>query len=382
MSAQSKSNARLRISGIETFLVSYPVTGRFKFFPASAGPPATRDTVVVRITAEGGLVGWGQSVPSPTWSYETVETVRSTIDRYLGPALLGLDAFEAGHVRQVLNRTIANSFSIGQPICKSGIDLALCDLVGRTLSQPAGAGWGRVGRQQITLSWTVDVGSLPEVEMTVAAAAARGFHHFNVKVGNDPDLDVQTCREIRRLAPECFLWVDANGGYDLDTALHVAREFADAGVAGFEQPFPANRLSWYARLKRQQALPILMDEGIVSLIDLEEFHQLGLLDGVAMKVARCGGLTESQRILEYMQQNGLLFFASGLTDPDLALAACLQLFGAYELERPAALNAPQFLQGSILAQPLTIQGDQALVPAGPGLGVYVDETKLRAAEMM
>jgi L-alanine-DL-glutamate epimerase-like enolase superfamily enzyme len=223
----------------------------------------------------------------------------------------------------------------------------------------------------------VDVLRAEEIEATVAAAQRQGFHHFNIKVGRDAILDVQACREIRQLAPNAFIWVDANGGYDLDTALSIAPQFADAGVAALEQPFPANRLSWYARLRRQSALPVLMDEGIVSLVDLIEFHQLDLLDGVAMKVSRCGGLTEAQRIAEYLRENELLFFASGLTDPDLALAASLLLFGAYDLDRPAALNAPQFLTGSILESPVVIEGDQAFVPDGSGLGVTVDESRFR-----
>ncbi|MBW3596372.1 MAG: mandelate racemase, partial [Planctomycetes bacterium] len=90
----------------------------------------------------------------------------------------------------------------------------------------------------------------------------------------------------------------------------------------------------------------------------------------------CGGLTEARRILQYIEDHGLLFFASGLTDPDLSLAASLALFGAFGLERPAALNAPQFLSGTILSTPLQIEGDQATVPTGPGLGVHVDPEKL------
>lgn len=367
---------RFPIASIETFVVSYPVTGQFRFF-ATTARPRFRDTVVVKITAKDGLVGWGQSVPSPTWSYETIETVQSTIDFHLAPALVGVDVFDQQKIWSILNRTIANSFSTGQPICKAGIDLALCDLVGQIRSQPASASWQRADRKQITLSWTVDVSDLGQVETVVREATEKGFHHFNVKVGRDAALDVQVCQELRRLAPSAFVWVDANGGYDLATALEMTPRFANAGIAALEQPFPANRLSWYARLKQQQVLPVLMDEGIVSLADLEEFHRLGLLDGVAMKVARCGGLMESQRILEYMYQNGLLFYGSGLTDPDLALAACLQLFGAYDLDRPAALNAPQFLEGSILTDPLVIHGDQAMVPTGAGLGVRVDEGRMR-----
>jgi muconate cycloisomerase len=367
-----------RIATVETFLVRYPVIGKFKFFKSSRNRPTTRDTVLVKITDDGGRIGWGQSVPSPTWSYETPETVRTTIDRYLGPALVGCDAFDMDAIWRVMNQTIAGSFSTGQPICKAGIDLALHDLAGHILKESATERWGRQARSTVSLSWTVDAQNLHEVVDTVAEAHRRGYRNFNVKVGSDAALDVLVCREIRRLAPAAFVWVDANGGYDIDTALSVAPRFADEGVAALEQPLASNRLTAYKRLRRQKALPILLDEPIVSLADLEEFHQLGLLDGVAMKVSRCGGLTESRRIVEYLQEHGLLFFASGLTDPDLALSACLLLFGVYGLERPAALNGPQYLGRSILRSPLKIEGDQAQVPRGYGLGVAVDESQINS----
>jgi L-alanine-DL-glutamate epimerase-like enolase superfamily enzyme len=339
-----------------------------------------RSCVVVKIVDENGNVGWGQSVPSHTWSYETLETVKTTIDGYLTPALKGQDAFDAAAIQTIMDRTIAPSFSTGQPICKAGIDLALFDLTGRILGQSAAQRWGRESRSKITISWTLNPKSLGELPGLIEQAHERGFRRFNVKIGGDVKFDIDVCREIRRLAPDAFVWVDANGGYDLETALAAAPAYADLGMAALEQPLPANRLSWYRKLNRQGALPILMDEPIVSAVDVEEFHRLGLLDGVAMKVSRCGGLTEARKVLDYVEQNGLLFFASGLTDPDLSFAASLVLFGAYQLDRPAALNAPQFLTGSLLEKPIEVIGDQAAVPAGPGLGVAVDPSKLPALQ--
>jgi muconate cycloisomerase len=105
---------------------------------------------------------------------------------------------------------------------------------------------------------------------------------------------------------------------------------------------------------------------------------LGLLDGVAMKPARCGGLTEARRQIELLRDRGLMWLGSGLTDPDLSLAASLALYGAFGLEQPAALNGPQFLQGSLLRQPLEVENGEIRVPIGPGLGVEVDETRLEA----
>ena len=364
------------ITAVDTFAVSYPISGFFKFFRPRDGVAAGRETVVVRVRDESGHVGWGQCVPSPSWSYETLETAKTTIDRYLGPALIGRDPFDAAAIETILQRTIAPSFSIGQPLCKAGIDLALFDLTGRIAGQTASQRWGREGCRSVTLSWTLNPQSLDELPELVEQAHQRGYRHFNVKVAPDPSFDLELCRQLRRLAPDAFIWVDANGGYDEQVALEIAPKLADLEIAAFEQPLPAGRLRGFRRLKQQGALPILMDEPIISLVELAEFHQLGLLDGVAMKVSRCGGLAKARRIVEYLQQNGLRFYASGLTDPDLSLAASLLLFGAYGLEHPAALNGPQFLSESLLTNPIEVIGDEATVPTGIGLGVDVDETAL------
>lgn len=364
------------IARIETFPVTYPTAGYFKFFTGPRGEPTGRPSLVVKITAADGTVGWGQSVPSHRWSYETIETVQSTLQHYLAPVLEGRDVFDADGIHAAMKSVVADSFSTGSPICKAGVDLALFDLTGKLLGQSAAQRWGRRGRDKITLSWTVNARTLDEAEAVVAEGKARGYRHFNVKVAPDPHFDLELCRLIQRLAPDGFLWPDANGGYDEATALAVAPKLADLGVPVLEQPLPANRLLGYRELKRQGALPILMDEGIVSCVELEAFIKLDLLDGVAIKVARCGGINEARRQIEMARDAGLIWLGSGLSDPDLSLAASLALYGAYDLDRPAALNGPQFLTGSVLAQPLAPVNGELSVPTGAGLGVTVAESRL------
>ncbi|MBL9134336.1 MAG: hypothetical protein JNK85_00645 [Verrucomicrobiales bacterium] len=364
------------LTKIETFPMIYPTVGRFKFFEGPKGRPAGRPAVLIKVTADDGTVGWGQSVPVPRWSYETLESVVTTIDKYLAPELIGQDPFDTDALHAAMTRVIAPSFSTGQPICKAGIDLALFDLTGKLLGQSAAERWRREGLGRITLSWTLNPRTLDEVEPLIEQGRARGYKNFNVKVAPDPKFDLELCRMVKRLVPDGFLWPDANGGYDEATALIVAPKLADLGVAVLEQPLPANRLGGYRRLKQQGALPILMDEGIVSSVELEEFIELKLLDGVAMKPARCGGITEAKRQIERLLDAGMMWLGSGLTDPDVSLAASLSLYGAFGLKYPAALNGPQFVEGSVLASPFVVRDGRLEVPQGPGLGVAVDEAKL------
>lgn len=360
------------IRNVDVFPVIYPVTGHFRFFPKPQRP-----AVFVKITCEDGATGWGQSVPTHTWSYETVESVTTSLRDYLAPAVIGRNPLDIAGAHQAMNKAIAPSFSTGMPIAKAGIDLALHDLSARLAKRPLAALWGRSGRDRITLSWTVNPRSLNEAEATVEDGRKRGYRHFNIKVAPDPRFDLELAKVVRRLVPDCFLWADANGGYDLASALAAAPKLADAGVDVLEQPVAANRLSGFRDMKKQGALPILMDEGVVSSVELVEFIKLGLLDGVAMKPARTAGLWDARRQMEILRDAGLMILGSGLTDPDVSLAASLALFAAFDVSHPAALNGLQFLTGSFLKKPFALQDGALAVPAGPGLGVEVDEEAVR-----
>jgi L-alanine-DL-glutamate epimerase-like enolase superfamily enzyme len=369
-----KAKEAAPIRTIEAFPLRYPVTSYFRFFTKPE-----RQVVFVKVTAEDGTFGWGQSVPLPTWSYETLESATSALRGYLAPPLIGKNPTDIAGAHAVMNKAIAASFSTGMPIAKAGIDLALHDLTGKFAGKSLPELWGRKPLERIPLSWTVNVRTLTEVEPLVMEGRKLGYRHINIKVAPDPKFDVALAKEVRRLAPDCFLWADANGGYDTATALATAPRLREAGVNVLEQPVATNNLSGLAALKKQGALPVILDEGVVSVTDLEEFHKLNLLDGVAIKPARTAGLFDARRQVEYLEQHKLMFLGSGLTDPDVSLAASLLLYGAYGLKYPAALNGLQFLAGSFLKQPFRLEDGAIRVPTGPGLGIEVEEGKVRNA---
>jgi L-alanine-DL-glutamate epimerase-like enolase superfamily enzyme len=373
--AMAQEKTGVKIDRIQLFPLRYPLTGYFKFFSGPNGMKG-RGAIVIKITADEGTVGWGQSVPLARWSDETLETAVVALRDYYSAALVGRDPTDIGGALVAMDEAIAPGFSTGMPITRAGIDLALHDLTGKLRRQSLAELWGRKPVASIPLSWTVNVTQLGDVERLLEEGRRRGYQHFNIKVAPDLDFDVQLARLVRRNAPEAFLWADANGGYDVATALQAALRLADAGVDVLEAPLRPNRISGYVALKRQGAVPILMDEGVISPVDLQEFHTLGMMDGVAMKPSRCGGLTSCARQIEYCLQHGLLWLGSGLTDPDISLAASLGLYAAFGLAKPAALNGPQFLTADVLAKPLRIENGRAWAPTGPGLGVEVDEEKV------
>ncbi|MEJ2705544.1 MAG: enolase C-terminal domain-like protein, partial [Sedimentisphaerales bacterium] len=366
---------KVKIERIELFPVLYPTKGYFKFFLGPRGAYG-RGAVIVKIIGDNGAVGWGQSIPSPLWSYETLDTTTSVLRDYLGPALIGCDPSDIEGAHNALDHALAPGFSTGMPIARSGLDMALHDLAGKLKSQSLVQMWNRPKGGPITLSWTVNARTLDEAEEVIGVGYKSGYANFNIKVAPDPKFDVALAKLVRRRAPEGFLWADANGGYDPATALTVAPKLAEAGVDVLESPLRPNRISGYQALKKQGALPILMDEGVVSPVELSEFIRLKMLDGVAMKPSRCGGVLPAKRQIEILLDAGLMWLASGLTDPDISMAAAVELFSAFGQKKPAALNGPQFLTADVLAKPLVIEDACVTVPDGPGLGVEVDEEKV------
>ena len=192
------------------------------------------------------------------------------------------------------------------------------------------------GNSRCELSWTVNSPTIADAEAQLALGNARGYDSFNIKIGypQTPQYDLQLVGTVCNFAPGGFHWADANTSYDVDTALAMAPKLADAGLKGLESPLPPNLIRGYQTLKRQGALPILMDEGIVSPVEVAEFIALDMFDGIAMKVARCGGLWNASRIVALLRENNLLVFGSGLTDPDLSLAATAHLFAWAKLDAP------------------------------------------------
>lgn len=368
---------------VEIGRFDYAVAGEFKFFKPGPDGKVTRPSVLVRLTDENGLEGWGQSVPVPSWTYETVESVLTTLEFYLAELLIGRDPADFAGLHTAMNTAIRPAFSVGQPLCKAAIDLACHDLAGKQRGVPA---WqlfspSRSVQKELLLSWTVASPKMETVEKQLAEGRARGYRNFNIKVGapQTADYDLELARKVRAFAPDGFLWADANTGYTPEQALAIAPKLRDAGVDVFESPLAPTQIRGYQALKKQGALPVLMDEGILAPEVSAEFIALDMMDGIAMKPARNAGLWPSVQIVNQLLDRGMMVLGSGLTDPDFSLAGAMQLFAWSGLAKPCALNGPQFLADSLLGDAVKPRGDVLSLPTAPGLGYTPDP---RAAQCL
>ncbi|MFD4671481.1 mandelate racemase/muconate lactonizing enzyme family protein [Lentzea sp. NPDC058450] len=338
---------------------------------AVAGHPSIR--ILVKISA-GGLCGWGEATPIPAWTYETAESIYWTVKRYLAPAIIGQPVWQLDGISRIFDRTINRGFSIGAPLAKCAVDVALHDLIGRALDVPIGVLWGQRRHEEVELAWIVSGQTPAEVAECVAEGVEHGYRSFKVKIGlHDERTDLGVVHAVREAAPDAPLWVDANQAYTVDEALRIAAKLQPYDVFAFEQPLPANDVAGQRRLRAASPLPVALDESLRHPTDLATFVKLDAIDVAVAKVQRSGGLTLSHRLCQLAEDCGVRLLGSGLTDSDVGLAASLHLFSAHGIGGPADLNGRQFI-ASPYASGIKVANGIAQVPSGPGLGVEVDES--------
>lgn len=367
----------LAIDDVQTFTVALPTKRSFGVAGGAVtvvGRPTLR--ILVKVSA-GGVHGWGEATPIPAWTYETAESIFTTIDRYLGPAIMGVPAWQHDKVTSIFDHVINRGLTIGAPLAKSAVDMALHDLVGRALGLPLGMVWGARRCETIELGWIVSGQTSSEVAEAVAEGSELGYGAFKVKVGlHDHAADLAVVSAVRDAAPSAPIWVDANQGYAVDSALQLAHGLADLGVTAFEQPLPANDILGLKRLRARSPIPVALDESLRHPSDLANLIRLDAIDVAIAKVQRSGGLTLSRRMCSLAEDAGVRLMGSGLTDSDLGLAASLHLFSAFGISGPVDLNGRQFIESPYVTTTVTVRDGVAHVPTAPGLGVEVDEAEV------
>lgn len=368
----------MNIAAIEVFVLEFPFRTPFLIAGGVAGRPGEPSArVFVRLESEGGAVGWGEATPTPRWTYETTETIVSTLRKYLAPAVVGIELWNFDALHRAMNRAISPGVTTGSPLAKSAIDIAAHDALGRALGVPVHRLLGGRRRSEFDLSWMISVSDPSGAGDLARQGLDAGYDVFDVKVGMHGEAgDAELVRATREVAGDRVIQVDANRGYSLAAAKRQARRFAESGVTLFEQPLNGFNLSGYASLCAESAVEIGLDESLRAVADLIEYVRADAIHVAVAKLQRNAGFHVSRQLCETAAAAGLGLSMSGLTETDLGLAAGLQLAAAFGIS-PLQLNGPQYIDTPFLSERVWKGGGKVRLPEGPGLGVEVDEQWVR-----
>jgi muconate cycloisomerase len=347
-------------------------------FVHSTSERSHADSVVVRVCDEAGTEGFGEGVPRPYVTGETVETMLAHLARELWPRVVERELPPAGdlaaHEAFIPDTRLPGI--VAPHAARAALELAVLDCTLRRAGHAAAIGLPP-RRPRVTYSGVITAGAIDRAVRHARQMRAIGLRHVKVKVGFDDDVArVAAVREA--LGPEASLRLDANGAWSFARAVEVLTAVAPLGIAAVEQPLP--RGGDYPRLRAAVSVPLMADESLVTLADAEALIADRAVDFFNVRVSKCGGLARSLAIAARAAQAGLgIQIGSQVGETAILAAAGRHL--------AAALPDVAFVEGSfgtlLLTEDVSVESvrfghrGEAPVLTGPGLGIRVLETTLR-----
>lgn len=332
--------------------------------------------IFVKITTDDGYIGWGEQRALPSWSYETTESITTTIRHHIAPLLLGQNPMNRNVIQGSIYQALKPAVSNGHPFAKAAVDIALHDLCGQILNVPLHTLLGGKTHDTLPLSYALSIDT-PEI-MALKAKALSPCSCFKVKVEGIPAVDEERLRAINESMPNAKLWIDANQSYTPSDALELLRRVEDINeIYCMEQPVASQDWFGMKRVREVSAIPIAIDEGCFTYFDLGKISRLECADAVVLKVCKSGGITECLKSVSVAEANAIELLGSGLTEAGIGFIASVHLFSTIDIVLPAELNAPAFLE-TLVVSGVEIQDHIVTVPDGPGLGVTPDEDYIKA----
>ncbi|NUT50259.1 MAG: dipeptide epimerase [Saccharothrix sp.] len=269
---------------------------------------AERDAVRVVITSDG-VRGHGEVVTSRYYGLDVARIVGLLRD--LAPVVAG--CADPEDLRERLPAL--------PPGVLAAVDTALHDLAATRSGVPVHALVGDPQWTDVPTACTIGIGSPAEASAQAAALVARGFRVLKVKVGGEHDVEV--LRAVRAAAPEARVILDPNGGWTAERAVGVLDRVT--GVDAVEQPLAPGRWDELAWLRERCAVPLIADEDAATADDVRALA--GLVDGVNVKLAKCGGITAAREVMDVAAACGLDVMLGCLVASSLGIAPAVHLTG-------------------------------------------------------
>ena len=329
-------------------------------FVIARGGASEYPTVTVRVRdARDGAEGWGEAAPSRFYG-ETLESVAGALPR-LERALDGCDPWHLDDAERRMRQALRWNAS-----ARTAVSVALHDLAAKRLGVPLYRMLGLDPARAPLSSYTIGLAA-NDAELDARVAGAAAYPILKVKLGspNGGARDVATIRRVRELAPNKVLRVDANAGWTAKVAVRMSALLAELGVEFVEQPVAAGDVDGLRFVRERGAIPVVADESCLDAADVARLAAAGAVDGVNLKLAKCGGLREALAIIATARAHGLLVMCGCMIETSLGITAAAHLaplLDAVDLDG-AALLAEDPYAGA------TIEGGVVRLPDAPGLGV-------------
>jgi cis-L-3-hydroxyproline dehydratase len=354
----------LQIETIKAYRVLLPfIDGPYNMSKGRSA--AAFDSVIIAITSDHGLTGWGEVAPLGNfYSPAFAAGVRAGVAE-IAPHLLGRDPRALSQIGRLMDRVFN-----GHPYIKSALDMACWDLAARTAAVPLATLLGGRESETAELYEVVTHGTVEAMTESAIRIVAKGFNRLQVKVGGNVREDIERVAAVAGSVPKgTVIFCDANGGW----TPFQARQFVDATREidyVFEQP--CTTIDECLSVRRTLSKPMVLDESVTSIEDLIAIHRKGVADGLTLKISRLGGVTKTRQIRDMAVDLGFMITVEDTGGAEIATAAIAHLsLSTPEERRLHALALHEWVSVRTASNAPPVTGNRMGIPDGSGLGIDV-----------
>lgn len=360
------------VERIETLLVDLPTIRPHKLSVATMDG---QTLMLVKVHCSDGIVGIGEGTTIGGLAYggESPEGMKLAIDTYFAPVMIGQDATRV----QVLMARIGKVVKENR-FAKSAVETALLDAQGKRLGLPVSELLGGRRRDRLPVAWTLASGdTAKDIAEAERMLDLRRHRIFKLKIGaKELKEDIAHVAAIKRaLGERGAVRVDVNMAWSETEAAYGMAALAAAGCELVEQPVTS--AAALARLVRRFPMALMADEALTGPESAFEIARIGGADVFAVKVEQSGGLYNAQRVAAIADAAGIGLYGGTMLEGAVGTIASAQVFSTFAtLQWGTELFGPLLLTEEVLVRPLDYSDFELTVPAGPGLGIELDEARI------
>jgi L-alanine-DL-glutamate epimerase-like enolase superfamily enzyme len=359
----------VKTTAVRTRIVSVPYHAPDRW---SGGENAGLTTVLVFIDTDEGLTGIGEANGD-----RSAAAVAAAIEA-MAPLVVGREPF-------AIEATLAAIFRRGKwhnvrPFANqavAGIEIALWDLVGKICGQPIANLFGGRVRDSVDFFYYLQRGERELMLDEARKAVAEGYRVLYLKLGIDERDDLETVGAVRdAVGPAPLLRLDPNEAWTPGQAVRMARLLEPCGIDFIEQPVASRDLDGLARVRAASPIPIAANQAAFTHFDVLEVLRRGAADVIVTGPHQAGGLLQLKKIAAMVETAGLPLNRHAVGELGVGAAAGLQVCATIPNLTLGNQTHHQLLAGDVLIDPLHLVAGAMAVPAGPGLGVEIDDDQV------
>ena len=367
-------NSDLKIVAVQAYPTSFPVPPE-RSFSLGVGRVVKRDTVMVKVTTAGGLVGWGESHHG-----RAPGAVARLVETTLAGIMVGRDAADVvGAWKAIYTKQLgSHGMGAGASLAMSGIDQALWDIRAKAVGWPLYRLLGGASKPIPTYAGGISLGYQPPDQLVEEARVllAAGYKALKLRLGDSPARDIARVEAIRNaFGPELAILTDANTGYSVADARAVMPALDANGVAWLEEPFPAHDYRSYREAKSFGRVPLAAGENHFTRFEFNRLIEDGVVTILQPDLSKSGGVTECLRIAA-MASAYKLPIHPHTSMSGVNMACSIHFLAAIEnggyFEGDASIG--NLFRDELTSKPYEVGADGCVRPLErPGIGVEVDE---------